>query len=77
LDPDILQIDFLPSNDQLIEHSKVKVNLDEILQSIYPLPKAPPCKIPGTKTGKSNYYILINDAAIEIITIEKTTKQIN
>jgi len=47
LDLDVFQeIDFLPSSatDWPIECSEIKVNLDETLQFICPLPKAPPRK---------------------------------
>jgi len=42
--------------DRPSEHSEIKEN--ETLQSIRPLPKAPPCKNTGRgqKIGKNNYF---------------------
>jgi len=59
LDLDVSQkIDFLSSSaiDRPSEHSEIKEN--ETLQSIRPLPKAPPCKNTGRgqKIGKNNYF---------------------
>jgi len=77
LDPDVFQeIDFLPSSatDRPIERSEIKVNLDKTLQSIYPLPKAPPRK---NTCQERKATILTDDAAIEIIAKEEAMKQIH
>ena len=67
MDPDVFQeIDFLASSatNRPIERSEIKVNLDKTLQSIYPLPKAPPRK---NTCQERKATILTDDAAIEII----------